>query len=150
MMEAMDQIDRDILSLLTRNGRMRWGELAAAVHLSPNAVADRVRRLQRTGVITGFTLVRDWPASGRPIHAYVDVKLGAGVHGQRFEAELATHDAVDEAHHVTGRYDYLIAGHFVDLAHVDELLTSLKEQGLVAETETRFVLRSAPGAGAAD
>jgi len=55
----MDQIDRDILRTLERDGRIRWGELAAAVHLSPNAVAERVRRLQQRGVITGFSVRRD-------------------------------------------------------------------------------------------
>jgi len=138
----MDHIDRDILAQLDRNGRMRWGELAAAVHLSPNAVAERVRRLQRSGVITGFSLRRDWSTLGRPIHAYVDVKLAPGVSAECFEGELALHDTITEAHHVTGRYDYLVAGHFADLGAVDTLLGELKAQGLVAETETRFVLRS--------
>jgi Lrp/AsnC family leucine-responsive transcriptional regulator len=140
----MDAIDRDILRQLDRNGRIRWGELGAAVHLSPNAVAERVRRLQRAGVIKGFSVRRDWPTMGRPIHAFIDIKLAAGTSSERFEAELATHDAITGAHHVTGRHDYLLAGHFSDLQHVDTLLTELKEQGFVSETETRFVLRSVP------
>ncbi len=138
----MDRIDRDILRALDANGRMRWGELAAAVHLSPNAAAERVRRLQRAGVITGFAVRRDWAALGRPIHAYIDVKLAPGVRGERFESELALHEAITEAHHVTGQHDYLVAGHFEDLAAVDRLLGELKAHGLVSETETRFVLRS--------
>ena len=146
----MDNIDRDILTILGRDGRMRWGELAAAVHLSPNAVAERVRRLQRCGVITGFAVRRDWSAFGRPIGAYIDIKLAPGVRGQRFEEELALHDAITEAHHVTGRYDYIIAGHFEDLAAVDALLGQLGGHGLVAETETRFVLRSVEGLAPGD
>ena len=142
IMEVMDRIDRDILALLERDGRMRWGELSAAVHLSSNAVAERVRRLQRSGIITGFSLRRDWATLGRPIHAYVDVKLAPGVGNDALEAELALHDTVTEAYHVTGRYDYLVAGHFEDLGAVDTFLSQLKSQGLVAETETRFVLRS--------
>ena len=138
----MDSIDRDILRALGRDGRMRWGELAAAVHLSPNAVAERVRRLQRAGVITGFSLQRDWSAMGRPIHAFIDVKLAPGISGEALEAELTLHDSITEAHHVTGRYDYLVAGHFADLQAADSLLSVLKSLGLVAETETRFVLRS--------
>ena len=141
-MVVMDHIDRDILKQLERNGRMRWGNLAAAVHLSPNTVAERVRRLQRSGVITGFSLRRDWSAVGQPIHAYIDVKLSPGASGEAFEDELALHDSISEAHHVTGRYDYLVVGHFADLQAVDALLGVLKSQGFVAETETRFVLRS--------
>lgn len=146
----MDRIDRDILDQLSRNARMRWGELAAAVHLSPNAVAERVRRLQRSGVITGFSVRRDWTTLGRPIHAFIDVKLAPGIDTQRFADELALHEAVTQAHHMTGRFDYLVAGHFEDLRSVDALLAELKAQGLVVETETRFVLRSIEGLDPAD
>ena len=138
----MDHIDRDILHCLEQDGRMRWGELAARVHLSPNAVAERVRRLQRSGIIAGFSVRRDWATLGQPIHAYIDIKLVPGAHHAVFEAELGLHEEIGEAHHVTGRYDYLLAGHFADLQAVDKLLTDLKRDGLVAETETHFVLRS--------
>jgi len=139
---AMDNIDRDILRALERDGRMRWGELAAAVHLSPNAVAERVRRLQRDGVIAGFSVRRDWATLGQPIHAYIDIKLVPGADHAVFERELGLHETITEAHHVTGRYDYLLAGHFGDLQAVDALLEQLKRDGSVAESETRFVLRS--------
>jgi len=138
----MDSIDRDILRALERDGRMRWGELAARVNLSPNAAAERVRRLQRSGAITGFSVRRDWATLGQPIHAYIDIKLVPGANSAAFEAELGLHEAVTEAHHVTGRYDYLLEGHFGDLQAVDDLLGELKRGGLVAESETRFVLRS--------
>lgn len=142
IISAMDRIDRDILRALESDGRMRWGELAARVHLSPNAVAERVRRLQRSGVIAGFSVRRDWSTLGQPIHAYIDIKLVPGADHAAFEAELGLHEEVTEAHHVTGRYDYLLAGRFSDLQAVDSLLGELKAGGVVAESETRFVLRS--------
>lgn len=144
----MDAIDRDILRVLERDGRMRWGELAAHVHLSPNAVAERVRRLQRSGVIAGFSVQRDWTTLGQPIHAYIDIKLVPGADHAAFEADLALHEAITEAHHVTGRYDYLLSGHFASLEAVDALLGELKRDGLVADSETRFVLRSVNGVAA--
>lgn len=47
----MDQIDREILRLLSRDGRLSFRELGESVHLSANAVAERFRRLQASGVI---------------------------------------------------------------------------------------------------
>ena len=124
---------------------MRWGELAARVHLSPNTVAERVRRLQRRGVIAGFSVRRDWATLGQPIHAYIDIKLVPGARHAAFEQELALHEEITAAHHVTGRYDYLLSGHFGDLQAVDALLGELKRDGLVAESETRFALRTVEG-----
>ena len=138
----MDSIDRDILRTLERDGRMRWGELAERVHLSPNAVAERVRRLQRSGVIRGFSVRRDWATLGQPLHAYLDIKLVPGASHAAFEAEVALQDSITEAHHVTGRFDYLLAGHFADLQAVDRVLGALKRDGRVSESETRFVLRT--------
>ena len=62
----MDDIDREILGELTRNGRISFRDLGAAVGLSANAAADRVRRLRTAGVITGFTATVD---PGAPVAA---------------------------------------------------------------------------------
>ena len=76
MITAMDRIDRDILRVLESDGRMRWGELAARVHLSPNAVAERVRRLQRSGVIAGFSVRRDWATLGPKLRGKLHIYVG--------------------------------------------------------------------------
>ena len=73
--ELLDQIDRDILTLLAGDARIGWTELGARVHLSPNAAADRVRRLVRTGVIRRFTVDIDQARLGRTLEAVIDVRV---------------------------------------------------------------------------
>ena len=55
----MNEIDSEILKILREDGRISWRDLGAAVGLSANAAADRVRRLRHAGVITGFTALVD-------------------------------------------------------------------------------------------
>src|SRR5690349_4932656 len=56
---AMDETDSEILRLLREDGRLSWRDLGAAVGLSANAAADRVRRMRNDGVIRGFVALID-------------------------------------------------------------------------------------------
>ena len=65
----MDEVDGEILRLLRDDARISWRDLGAAVGLSANAAADRVRRLRQSGVITGFVALIDPAAGGRNVEA---------------------------------------------------------------------------------
>src|SRR5436189_2193233 len=81
---AMDAVDSEILRLLREDARLSWRDLGAAVGLSANAAADRVRRLRRAGVITGFAALVDPAAGGRTLQALVGVHLAPGVDSDDF------------------------------------------------------------------
>jgi Lrp/AsnC family transcriptional regulator, leucine-responsive regulatory protein len=139
----MDDLDRAILGQLVRNARISYRDLGAAVGLSANAAADRVRRLRREGVITGFTATVEPAAAGRRLVALIDVRLAAAGSNEAFEAAVAELEAVTDALHVTGRFDYQLRVACRDTAELDRLLRRLKRGGGVTETETRVVLHSA-------
>ncbi len=144
----MDAVDREILGELTRNARISFRDLGAAVGLSANAAADRVRRLRDTGVITGFTATVDQGAAGRGLIAYIDVRMAAAMTNDRFEQEVSRLEAVMEAVHLTGRFDNLLRVANRDTLELDQLLRHLKRETGVSDTETRIVLRSAFTRGA--
>jgi len=73
----MNETDGEILKILREDGRISWRDLGAAVGLSANAAADRVRRLRNAGVITGFTALVDPGAGGRKLEALVGVTVAA-------------------------------------------------------------------------
>jgi Lrp/AsnC family transcriptional regulator, leucine-responsive regulatory protein len=139
---AIDEVDRVILGELVRNGRASYRELGALAGLSANAAADRVRRLQRRGVITGFTATLDPSAAGRSLHALVDVRLGPERESDDFAADVAGIDQVVDAVHVTGRFDYHLRLACRDALELDELLRTFRRRLGVVETETRIVLRT--------
>ncbi len=136
-----DPTDREILGVLATRGRISWSELGRIVHLSPNAAAERVRRLEARGVIVGYAALVDHSALGRPFEAMVDVIAHPGIDRSALEESLREEPAVVDAVHLTGSHDYLLHIRCRDATELDELLMRMKADGGVAQTTTRVVLR---------
>jgi Lrp/AsnC family leucine-responsive transcriptional regulator len=141
---VVDEIDREILRLLRADGRLSWRDLGAAVGLSANAVADRVRRLRETGVIMGFAAVVDPAADGRTLEALVGVTLARGGDSDAFAILVDRLDAVTEILHLSGSPDYQLRVACRDAAELDKLLRTLRMRAGAADTETTIILRSGP------
>jgi Lrp/AsnC family leucine-responsive transcriptional regulator len=137
----IDDTDRAILRHLAANGRLSYAKLGQLVSLSANAVAERVRRLVRDGVIEGVHAAVDAAAIGRPLHALIDLRLVPTTTPDQFERVAAALDGVEEVAFVTGRFDFQLRAACRDSADLDRLLRELRSSGSVAETETRLVLR---------
>ena len=127
---------------LVRNGRASFSKLGQLVGLSPHAAADRVRRLTRAGVITGFTAVVDLERVGRAIDAFIDVRLQPTVQPEDFEAVIGRIGRVRDLAFVTGRFDYHVRVACADVDELDTTVRAVRDAG-AAQTETRIVLRSA-------
>jgi Lrp/AsnC family leucine-responsive transcriptional regulator len=138
---ALDDLDREILNLLERDGRLSFTDLAAKVNLSANAVADRVRRLERSGLIAGYHAVLDRAALGFPLQAYIDIKLRADVPAERFEAAAAAIPGIDQLILTTGGFDYTLRVACRDQADLVRLVEALRAAVPVAETYSRLILR---------
>jgi Lrp/AsnC family leucine-responsive transcriptional regulator len=140
----MDPLDSDILGELGRNARISFSDLGRAVGLSTNATAARVRRLEASGIIRGYTTVLD-PDAGHGSHrleVFIDVRLGDGVSAEHFLGAAGRLSAIDDAVHITGDYDYLVHAWCADTSALDGLLRSLKRDAGAVQTQTRIALRS--------
>jgi len=126
------------------DGRISWSDLGAAVGLSANAAAERVRRLRRAGVITGFVAQVDPAAGGRTVEALVGVTLSTGTDSDKFAAAAARLEPVSEVLHLTGAPDYQLRVSCRDTAELDVLLRTLRNRLGAADTETTIILRSGP------
>lgn len=138
----MDDIDEEILSILQSDGRRSFTALGRDVGLSANAVAARVQRLERVGIIDGFTVVLADAAAlpGARIEAFIDVRLRHDRDSEEFLEWARAVDGVVEAVHVTGPYDYLLRVGVDDMSALDRLLRALKREGGVSQTQTRIAL----------
>ncbi|MEU0790889.1 Lrp/AsnC family transcriptional regulator [Amycolatopsis sp. NPDC005961] len=72
--KPLDDVDWRLLDLLQTDGRLSFKELGRRINLSPPAVAERVRRLEETGVITGYRAQVDARRAGQPLQAFVEMR----------------------------------------------------------------------------
>jgi Lrp/AsnC family leucine-responsive transcriptional regulator len=140
----MDQIDRQLLTALLTDGRATYQDLGERVRLSPNTVAERVKRLQREGVLTGFHAGLDPAALGRPLTLLIDVRIREGVSRATFEKRLAALPQAVSAAHITGEYDYELRVVCENAAEIETVIDRLKEDHGVRELRSRMVLGEVP------
>jgi Lrp/AsnC family transcriptional regulator, leucine-responsive regulatory protein len=140
---ALDETDYRILSILVQNGRISFADLGKEVGLSPHGAADRVRRLERTGVIARFTAVIEPANVGRSLEAFIDVRLLPAMTSETFESFVLALPAVREIAFVTGRFDYHVRVACSGPDDLDQTVRAIRSEGGAAVTETRIVLRAA-------
>lgn len=137
----MDQIDRQLIALLQRDSRLSYGELGGRVRLSVSAVNERLKKLAARGVLRGFVAVVDARAVGFGLCAFVRVLVDRPEHEAAFVARMTQTPEVQECHHVTGDYSYLLKLRVRDTAHLEALLGErIKSLPGVVRTETVVVL----------
>ncbi len=138
----MDKFDREIIAALWENARTSYKVLSERVYLSPNAVSERIRRLEESGVIQKYEAKVDLRAMGMPLAAIIDVKLSPNTTAEKFEAELQNIPGILEATLMTGAFDYVLRVACRDQEALVRLTEALRAGGLVQETYTRMPLRT--------
>jgi DNA-binding Lrp family transcriptional regulator len=106
----VDPVDLEILRLLQNDSRITNRALATAVGVAPSTCLDRVARLRRAGVITGYTVRLDPAALGRPLQAFLAIRFGQHHRGlvDAFIAHVLAQPQVRALYHVAGPEDYLL------------------------------------------
>jgi Lrp/AsnC family transcriptional regulator, leucine-responsive regulatory protein len=136
---GVEEIDRKIVSLLARNGRMSFTDLAKQAGLSVSAVHQRVRRLEQDGVIKGYVAVFDPEDIGLPLTAFVSVKPVDAAAPDDVPARLEHLAAIEACHSVAGDENYILKVRVASPAALEELLNQIRTMGGVS-TRTTVVL----------
>lgn len=123
-MRELDRTDRLILDILQREGRIAMRDLAERVHLSATPCAERVRRMERDGVIRGYHARVDPAALGQNLLVFLEIKLSAksGDVFDRVKEELLYVPEVMECHLVSGEFDYLVKARLPEMSAYRRLL----------------------------
>ncbi|MFC5815038.1 Lrp/AsnC family transcriptional regulator [Nonomuraea harbinensis] len=137
MDRQLDRTDWRILAELQRDGRLSYNRLGRLVNLSPPAVAERVRRLEEAGVITGYQVRIDPAKAGLPLTAFVQMRCAPG------RCLLKTTTAGDypevvEVHKLTGDSCTMLKIRTASMRHLEGLLERLGGHGEL----TSFVVLS--------
>jgi Lrp/AsnC family transcriptional regulator, leucine-responsive regulatory protein len=120
----LDRIDRRILRALQDDGRMTNVELAERVGLSATPCSERVKRLERDGIIAGYHARLDPHALGQALLVFVEIRLAAksGRIFDEFKREVLKLPNVLECHLVSGDFDYLIKARIPEMNAYRKLL----------------------------
>ncbi|HLZ56003.1 MAG TPA: Lrp/AsnC family transcriptional regulator [Ktedonosporobacter sp.] len=137
--EELDAVNIRILSELQRDPRLTMSELGRRIGMSSPAVTERVRRLEETGVIRGYTLDLNPAALGLPISAYIRIRPNPGQLPR--VAELAQQiPEVVECHRVTGEDCFVLKVHIPAIDQLDRLLDGF----LLYGSTTTSIIQSSP------
>jgi Lrp/AsnC family leucine-responsive transcriptional regulator len=136
---GLDDINRRLLEELQRDGRVAFAELGRRVGLSAPAVAERVGRLERDGVITGYRAIVDPRAIGYPLAAVVRVRPFARQIHKIPEIAADTPEVV-ECERITGEDCFLLRLHVRDMEDLEPVLDRFTPFGQT----TTSIVHSAP------
>lgn len=137
----MDAMDEAILKELKQNARASASEIGRRVKLSTPAVAERIRKMEASGLIERYTVKLNRARTGKPLLAFILVGLGGTepIHG--FREAVTRQPCVLECHHVAGAHDYLLKVAAEDMQGLETFISkTLKTIPGVASTNTMISL----------
>lgn len=136
----LDETGWHILEALQENARLSYSELGQRVGLSSPAVAERVRRMEDAGIITGYRAEVNTAKIGYPIIAIIRISTLPGERCTRFNAEAQEIPEVLECYRVTGSDSLIMKVMASSIEHLESLIDRLSEHGQL----TTSIVLSAP------
>jgi Lrp/AsnC family leucine-responsive transcriptional regulator len=139
---SIDFVDRKILRALLSKGRSTFAELAAQAGLTAPTVHDRVKKLERCGIIKGYTTIVNSAMLGYEITAMVGITAAATVPSREYEARLAEISEIQECFSVAGEDTYMARVLTKNSRTLEQLLQRIRAIPGTVSTKTAVVLSS--------
>ena len=136
----MDKLDRQILECLVNNARVNATTIGDKIGLSTSSVIERIRRMERSGLIQQYTTLVDLEALGRTITAFISVRLEHPKYNEIFEEMIRRHPDIAECHYIAGDVDYLLKIVTASSKTLEKLLAYIKSIDGASWTRTLLVL----------
>ena len=136
----IDNLDRELLSIIQSNARISNAEIARALNKAPSVVLDRLRKLEHRGIVKGYEPLLDPKKLGLAMTVFILVRTEEPVGGTSVGEQLARFPEVQEVHHTAGHFCYLLKVRVRDSEHLAELLKRFGAEEQVSDTQTTLVL----------
>ncbi|MEU1785326.1 Lrp/AsnC family transcriptional regulator [Streptomyces sparsogenes] len=138
--EGVDGIDRAILELLIQDGRRTVTDIAQRVNMSPSPVKRRIDRLERLGVIVGYTTVVDHSRLGATFEAFTELRFAGDTDVESITAAVTAVPEVVEVFTTAGDPDALVRVRVGSVQHLRQVIDQIRRGGSVIGTKTLMVL----------
>lgn len=139
----LDEVDKKILNLLQQDSRQTNKALAVSTGLSVTAVYERIRKMEREGVISKYVVLLDRKKIQRAFIVFCHIKLVQHSRDflSRFESQVRKLEEVMECFHVSGDYDYILKVHVNDMdAYREFMVNKLTTLDHIGSTHSSFVI----------
>lgn len=137
----MDTRDQKIVNVLLENSRLSCREIAKRIGCSVATVVNRMRELEKNGIIKGYTTQLDYEKLGYDVQAVISLRISKG---KLFEVEkkIAVHPQVFAVYDVTGNFDAIVVAKFKSRKALDTFLKKIQTYDFVERTDTKLVLNT--------
>jgi DNA-binding Lrp family transcriptional regulator len=137
----IDETDKELLSLLQRDSKVPYAELAKSLGISSSGVHKRIKRLVDAGVIEKFVAVLDPQLAGKKLKAFIGISTSPGT-CREVIAQLGRCPEVLEIHEVAGEHDLFVKLVTEDTRRLNDLLHEMDKIPGVSTTRTLIVLKT--------
>ncbi|BBD09848.1 Lrp/AsnC family transcriptional regulator [Desulfovibrio ferrophilus] len=138
----IDDIDVQILTILQENARTSNAEIARQVGKTASAVFERIKKLEKTGVVKGYTAVVDPAALECSVLAYVFLRLSPHRLARTVGAQLTEIAGIQEVIHMTGEECFLVKVRCKDTEALERIVMSINDIDTVSSTRTVIAFRA--------
>lgn len=137
---CFDATDLEIIELLRRNSRRTFRDIAHRVCLSPAAVKRRVDRLEAAGIVDGYTVVIDEAKLGRPVEAFIELRISGSSDVDDVVAIAADLPEVSAIYITAGDPDFLVSLRAANNERLLEIVNHFRRTKRIVSTKTQIVL----------
>jgi len=138
----MDKIDIKILGCLKKNARLTASAISDEINLSVSAVIERIKKLENSGVIKGYTIELDQEKLGNDVVALMEVSLEHPDYNEEFIKMVENNQQIVACFYQTGVYDFVLQIVTDSKEGLEEVYKQIKCCKGVSKTETHFVLKT--------
>ena len=138
----LDQVDRDILNILQVDGRTSASRIAEEISMSIPAVADRIKKLQESGVIMGFTTLLDHRKVGLDVSAFITVVSESSSHYSDVVRQSNKTSEIVQCFTTTGNGSHVLLAITENSTSLEKLLRIIQGWPGIMRTETQMILSS--------
>ena len=138
----MDTLDLKILECLKHNARQKASAIGEKINLSVSAVIERIRKLENSGIISGYTVEVDMKKLGQDVTAFMEIGLEHPKYYDSFTQAIKNNPNIISCYYLTGDYDFLIKIVTDSSDSLEILHRYLKSLDGVQSTRTHIVLKN--------
>ena len=137
---TMDHIDLEILKCLQENARQKASNISQTINLSVSAVTERIKKLEQSGIIEGYTASFNQKKLGNDMCAFMEVSLEHPKFYDNFTKCISENKNVTSCYYITGDFDFMLRVLTDSSEGLEQLHRSIKSIEGVCSTKTHFVL----------